>query len=152
SPLSGPSPSSPFPGAGSSASVTVNLASASWYGSSTLTTAPKSPGSSVGYVHVTEPSALTFFSPSGTGPSASGVMMEISAIVYGSKHLPVIVTVEPSSYDSASVEALAGTPLHAPGGVGAPAAGGASATAGAAAHVMASRSPAPRRTAAWPRR
>src|SRR5699024_2399206 len=100
--------------------------------------------------HVTVPSAPTFFSSSGTG--RSGVMMEMLAVAYGSKHVPVIVTVEPASYELASVEALAGTPVHAPGGVGAPAAGGASTTAGAAAHVIASRSPAPSRTVAWPRR
>src|SRR5699024_12547092 len=66
------------------------------------------------------------------------------------KQSPLTSTVPPTSVEGA--EALGCTFSHSPGGVGAPAAGGASTTAGAAAHVMASRSPAPRRTAAWPRR
>src|SRR5699024_9398285 len=66
------------------------------------------------------------------------------------KQSPLTSTVPPTSVEGA--EALGCTFSHSPGGVGSPAAGGASTTAGAAAHVMASRSPAPRRTAAWPRR
>src|SRR5699024_10971433 len=65
------------------------------------------------------------------------------------KQSPLTSTVPPTSVEGA--EALGCTFSHSPGGVGSPAAGGASTTAGAAAHVMASRSPAPRRTAAWPR-
>src|SRR5699024_102394 len=66
------------------------------------------------------------------------------------KQSPLTSTVPPTSVDVAV--ALGCLVSHAPGVVWSPAAGGASTTAGAAAHVMASRSPAPRRTAAWPRR
>src|SRR5699024_6154544 len=66
------------------------------------------------------------------------------------KQSPLTSTVPPTSVEVA--EALGCTLSHTPGVVTSPAAGGASTPAGAAAHVIASRSPAPRRTVAWPRR
>src|SRR5699024_380218 len=66
------------------------------------------------------------------------------------KQSPLTSTVPPTSVEVA--EALGCTLSHTPGVVTSPAAGGASTTAGAAAHVIASSSPAPSRTVAWPRR